>query len=219
MDKDKILDFLFPAKCVFCSEIVKRGAVCPYCVTKVKHLAVPLHLQQINSKAFKNIDKCFSCYYYEGIVREGMINAKSKRGEIFAKVFMQYISFDFNRFIKDNDIDTIISMPCHKSKFYNKEYDLPQLMVNEIAKTCGLEYNKDLVKKVKRTKNQHNLKLEQRKSNLKNAFRADDNVKGKNILVIDDIVTSGNSLEEVARTLKKSGAGKVIAVTFAYNRL
>jgi len=82
-----------------------------------------------------------------------------------------------------------------------------------------LEYNKDLVKKVKRTKNQHNLKLEQRKSNLKDAFKVAGNVKGKNILIIDDIVTSGNSLEEVARTLKKSGAEKVIAVTFAYNRL
>lgn len=219
MDKNIILDFFFPAKCVFCGEIVKRGAVCSHCRTQVEHLAIPLHLQQINSKAFKNLDRCFSCYYYEGIVRKGLIDAKRKSGEVFSKAFLQYISFDFDRFIKDNDIDAIISMPCHKSKFYNREYDLPQLMVQAIAKSCHLEYNKDLVKKVKRTKNQHDLKLEQRKSNLKDAFAVYGDVKGRNILIIDDIVTSGNSLEEVARTLKKSGAEKVIAVTFAYNRL
>lgn len=219
MDKNMILDFFFPSKCVFCGEIVKRGEVCTNCRTQVEHLAVPLHLQQINSKSFKNLDKCYSCYYYEGIVRKGVIKAKRKSGESFAKVFMQYISFDFSRFIMDNGIDIIISMPCHKSKFYNKEYDLPQLMVQTIAKNCHLEYNKNLVKKIKKTKNQHDLKLKQRKSNLKDAFRVYGDVKGKNILVIDDIVTSGNSLEEIAKTFKKSGAEKVIAVTFAYNRL
>lgn len=219
MDKNKILNFFFPAKCVFCREFVPMGEICPECREKLEHFRIPQQLRQINSKAFKNLDKCISFYYYEDIVRTGMLNAKNRSCESFVKVFLQYISFDFDTFFKDNGVDTIISMPCHRSKFYNKEFDLPQLMAKAIAKTYNGEYNKDLVKKIKRTKNQHNLKLEQRKSNLKGAFRVCEDVKGKTILVVDDITTSGNSLEEVAKTLKKSGAEKVIAVTFAYNRL
>ena len=219
MDKNKILNLLFPTKCVFCREIIPYGEICTNCREKVEKLKIPSYLQQINHKTLKNVDKCVAFYYYEGIVRDGLLNAKGKSCNSFINTFLQYISFDFEKFLMDNDIDVIISMPCHKSKFYNKEFDLPQLMADTIAKRYYLEYNKDLVKKIKRTKNQHNLKLNQRKSNLKNAFSVMGDVTGKNILVIDDIVTSGNSLEEVAKTLKKSKAGKVFAVTFAYNRL
>ena len=219
MDKNKILNLLFPDKCVFCREIIPYGETCKNCIEQVEKLKIPLYLQQINHKTFKNLDKCVAFYYYEGIVRDGLLKAKGNGCNSFIKTFLQYISFDFEKFLTDNDIDIIISMPCHKSKFYNKEFDLPQLMADAIAKKYYLKYNKDLVKKVKRTKNQHNLKLNQRKSNLKNAFSVTDDVNGKNILIIDDIVTSGNSLEEVAKTLKKSKADKVFAVTFAYNRL
>lgn len=218
MDKNRILDFFFPKKCVFCREIVQRGEICTHCRDKVEHFKIPSHLQYINKKEFKNVDLCISFYYYEDIVRQGMINAKNKGCESFLDVFLQYISFDLENFLKDNRIDVMISMPFHKSKFYKREFDLPQLMAGLIAKNYCLEYNKDLAEKVKRTKSQHSLNLKQRKNNLRDAFKVSGDVSGKNVLIIDDIVTSGNSLEEVAKTLKKNGAQKVFAVTFAYNR-
>lgn len=213
-----ILNFLFPTKCVFCREICNEGEICPECEARVQRLRIPDTARQINHKTFKKLDGCISFYYYEDIVRDGMIMAKSRGCDSFAKAFLQYISFDLQKYFRDNGIDVIISMPAHKSKFYNQEFDLPQHMALAIAKNTGVEYNNDLVTKVKRTKNQHKLKLEQRKSNLKDAFSVTGDATGKNIVIIDDIVTSGNSLEEVARTLKKGGAAKVMAVTFAYNR-
>ncbi len=219
MDKNYILNFLFPNKCVFCREISTAGEICSECFDKVQKLRIPDATRRINEKTFKKLDSCISFYYYEDIVREGLLTAKKQGCDSFVKVFMQYISFDFEKYFRDNDIDVVISMPCHKSKFYGKEFDLPEFMAKAIAKETGIEYNKTLVKKVKRTKNQHKLKLEQRKRNLKDAFGVQGDVTGKNIVIIDDIITSGNSLEEVARTLKNSGAGKVMAVTFAYNRL
>ena len=217
MDKNYILNFLFPNKCVFCREISTAGEICSECFDKVQKLRIPDATIKINEKAFKKLDSCISFYYYEDIVRDGLLVAKNRGYDSFAKVFMQYISFDFEKYFRDNDIDTIISMPAHKSKFYSREFDLPEFMAKAIAKNTGKEYNKSLVKKVKRTKNQHKLNLEQRKRNLKGAFAVQGDVRGRNIVIIDDIVTSGNSLEEVAKTLKNSGASKVMAVTFAYN--
>jgi len=219
MDKNTVLNFFFPSRCVFCREIVSPGTVCSACREKVEHLRIPDNLQDINHKALKNADKCVSFYYYEGIVRDGILNAKGKSCESFVNVFLQYISFDFDSFIKDNEIDVMVSMPCHKSKFYVKEFDLPQLMAKKIAKNYPVEYNDNLVKKIKRTKNQHKLNLKQRKDNLKDAFAVCENIRGRNILIVDDIISSGYSLEEVAKTLKKSGANKVFAVTFAYNKI
>ena len=161
MDKNVILNWLFPSRCVFCRDFVPLGTMCENCKSKVDGLKIPSHLQQINNKTFKNVDKCISFYYYEGIVRDGLLRAKKKSCKSFTNVFLQYISFDFEQFLKDNDIDTVISMPFHISKLYNKEFDLPQLMAEAIAKEYNLEYNKYLVKKVKRTKSQHNLNLKQ----------------------------------------------------------
>ena len=148
MDKNRILDFFFPKKCVFCREIVPRGEICTHCRDKVEHFKIPSHLQYINKKEFKNVDLCISFYYYEDIVRQGMINAKNKGCESFLDVFLQYISFDLENFLKDNRIDVMISMPFHRSKYYKKEFDLPQLMAGLIAKKYCLEYNKDLAEKV-----------------------------------------------------------------------
>lgn len=218
MDKTAILDFFFPSKCVFCRQINKKGSVCAECLSRVQHYRIPQQLRQINHSTFKKLDSCISFYYYDDIVREGVLNAKKHSVTSFCSVFLEYIDFDFNSYFMDNEIDVIISMPAHKSKFYTKEYDLPMFMAKEIAKRYNVEYNNNLIKKVKRTKSQHSLTLAQRKTNLKGAFKAAEEVKGKNILLVDDITTSGTSLEEVAKTLKKSGANRVVAVTFAYRK-
>ncbi|MBQ6896179.1 MAG: hypothetical protein IJN69_03110 [Oscillospiraceae bacterium] len=131
---------------------------------------------------------------------------------------MSYTDFDFKKFFEENGTDEIISVPYHRSKLYNTEYDLPQQMAQTIAKNCGVRYNKDLVIKTRKTDNQHNLSLKERRSNLKDAFRLNGDVKGKNIVIIDDIVTTGYSMEEVARTLKKGGAYRVTGIAFAYNK-
>ena len=91
-------------------------------------------------------------------------------------------------------------------------------MAHQIAKTYNVEYNKDLVTKIKKTKNQHDLSLNERKNNLRGAFAVNGDVNGNNILIIDDIISTGYSMEEVAKTLKKSGAAMVIGITFAYNK-
>ena len=122
------------------------------------------------------------------------------------------------KFMEENQIDIFTSVPYYKSKLYDREYDLPEEMASAIAKSNKVIYNKSCITKVKNTEKQHNLSLTERKNNLRNAFKADENVKGKNILVIDDIVSTGYSMEEVARTLKKSGAKTVIGIAFAYNK-
>lgn len=217
MDRDKILNFFFPARCPFCREVTQLGRICPHCKDRMERYRIPPHLMQINHNTLKKVDRCISFYYYDDIVRQGVINAKIKSCKSFVSAFGEYAAFDFREYFEQNNIDTVVSMPAHRSKFYNKEFDLPQHIAKTVAQLGGVEYNNSLVTKVRRTKNQHNLNSRQRKSNLKNAFRADEAAKGKNIVIVDDIITSGNSLEAVAKALKQSGANTVMAVTFAYN--
>ena len=203
---------------MFCNDVLAVGENCDKCRKAAEFYEIPKQNRQINHSCFKNLDECISFYLYKDMVRDGILYAKFKNCSAFIREFLSYTSFDFKDYFAKNKIDVIISMPYHKSKMYDREYDLPQEMARQIAKTCNLRYNKDLVTKVKKTKNQHDLSLAERKSNLRGVFSVNGDVKGKNIVILDDIVSTGYSLEEVARTLKKSGASRVIGITFAYNK-
>ncbi len=216
MDKYNFIDLIFPQKCMFCGRVKKRDTLCEYCTSRVENSRMISNI--INEKNIKNLDECIASFYYEDIVKIGIHHAKFKNCESFIRDFIKYIDFDLDKIFKRNEIHEIISMPFHKSKLYNKDYDLPQEMAVEIAKKYNLEYNKILVEKIKRTKNQHDLSQQERKDNLKNAFRVNQEVKGKNVVIIDDIVTTGCSMEEVAAALKRKGANKVIGIAFAHNR-
>ncbi len=217
MVKKLLIDLIFPPKCMLCNEVISVGDKCENCRKKAEKYALSQYGRQIKHSCFKNLDKCISFYQYKGIIRDGLLYAKFKNCSAFVEEFLSYTDFDFESFFKENDIDVIVSVPFHKSKLYDSEYDLPQEMARKIAKSTGLGYNKDLVIKVKKTKNQHDLSLSERKINLKGAFSVKGDVKGKNIAVVDDIISTGYSLEEVAGTLKKSGAAGVVGITFAYN--
>lgn len=217
MDKSDIIRFFLPRKCIFCNSVITEGAACKECREKTENYKIEQQARDIKHSCFKHLDSCISFYYYRDIVRDGIIYAKFKNCGSFLDGFAEFLNFDFTQFCKENKTDIIISMPAHKSKFYTQEYDLPQLMAYRVAKLYNLRYNKALITKIKKTQNQHELNYTQRKSNLSGAFVLNEDVKGKNILIIDDIVSTGYSLEEVAKCLKKGGAATVIAVTFAYN--
>ena len=218
MDKKILVDFLFPPRCMLCGNVLAQGENCSVCRTKAGHFAMTENNRRINHSCFKKLDECISFYIYDDIIREGILYAKFKSCQAFTREFLSYTDFDFAEFFRESNVDEFISMPYHKSKLYDREYDLPQQMAQTIAKTYGLRYNKDLVTKVKKTKNQHDLSLSERRSNIKGAFSTNGEIKGKNIVVLDDIVTTGYSLEEVAAALKKSGANRVTGITFAYNK-
>ena len=218
MNKKLLIDFIFPPKCMFCGEVLAVEENCVECRKKVEFYKLPLNSTKINHSCFKNLDECISFYLYKDMVRDGILYAKFKNSSAFVREFIGYMNFDFAEFFEKHGIDEIISMPFHKSKLYQREYDLPREMAHQIAKTYNVEYNKDLVTKIKKTKNQHDLSLNERKNNLRGAFAVNGDVNGKNILIIDDIISTGYSMEEVAKTLKKSGAARVIGITFAYNK-
>ena len=218
MDKSTVLRFFLPQKCMICGEISPEDNICEGCYTKFRQLKISGYAREIKHNCFKYLDGCLAFYYYRDAVRQGILRAKYKSCGAFIDGFLKYMDLDFAKFCSENCIDTIISVPAHKSKFYNSEYDLPQQMAHCIAKKHKLQYNKSLIVKVKKTKNQHDLSLVQRKNNLKDAFCLKQDVKGKRILIVDDIISTGYTLEEVARCLKKGGAEAVMAVTFAYNK-
>lgn len=115
-----------------------------------------------------------------------------------------------------NGCDIIIAVPAAKKRLKERGFSQTHLLAEQLAKLTGLEHKTDVLIKIKHTKPQTGLKKEERLTNLENAFEVIDPaaVKGKTVLLTDDVATTGSTLEECAKTLKKAGAKRVKAITF-----
>ena len=130
------------------------------------------------------------------------------------------IAYFMYRMLKSADIlesiDIITYIPMGKKDMNRRGYNQTKLIAKELTGITGVK-NVSLLKKVRETKEQKTLGAADRRKNLNNAFefKFREDIKGKTVLIIDDVCTTGSTLSEAARILKKAGAGKVIAAAFA----
>jgi competence protein ComFC len=110
-----------------------------------------------------------------------------------------------------NNIDYITCVPIHKSRKKIRGFNQAEILCTEISKRNGIITIKDLIKRVKNTKPQSSFNNKQREENLKNAFAINSkyDIKGKRILIVDDIYTTGATLNRCASVLIQNGAIKV----------
>ena len=121
----------------------------------------------------------------------------------------EYFTGNFN-------CDFILCVPMTEKEEKERGYNQSELLAKEVGSRTGLSLF-DNLKKVKETDRQKKLTAKERRENLKGVFdvvRADE-IKGKNVLVIDDVYTTGATINECARVLKRAGARKVYSITAA----
>lgn len=112
-------------------------------------------------------------------------------------------------------IDVVVPVPLHQLKQTEREYNQSYYIAKGVCKSTGLKTNNRLLKRIKYTGSQTTLKFSERQDNLKGAFLCRKKLKGENILIIDDVSTTGATLQECGITLLSAGAGKVYAAAIA----
>lgn len=114
----------------------------------------------------------------------------------------------------------IASIPLHKDRERRRGYNQSELLARELSKLLQIKYIPNLLMRPKKTIPQFELKKEQRATNIIGAFEMNKkfkkSIQTKNIILIDDIATTGATLRECAKTLKRGGVGKVVGVTLAH---
>ena len=212
---DIIKQLFFIPKCKCCQKLADKDNLCEECKKKLLHCRISNANQPIKLTV-KNISASFASYYYRDAAREIVKYAKFKNPARFLNSFITDISIDILKIMEENSIDMVVQAPCHKSKLYKQEFSLPNEMLKKLSK-LGLATDSTCVKKIRKTAKQHNLSLEQRKVNLINAFQVTSDVTDKNILIIDDVITTGNTISEIAKELKLAGRKNVYAWAYTFN--
>ena len=113
-----------------------------------------------------------------------------------------------------SQIDLIVPVPLHSSRIRSRGYNQSQLLADHLGNTFGIPVVSEVLVRIRSTPSQTSLNQQQRLQNVAGAFQADNLnlLIGKNILLVDDVITTGATLNECAKTLLKAGAKNVHAI-------
>ena len=231
-----MLDIIFPRKCLVCtSNSQHKSGICgkcfskinfnntPYCPICGKGFAIDICTDYICGGCTKQKPKYSKARFiikYDDHSKPLIAAFKYKDKTILSDYFAQLL---INRYYNClHDIDYIIPVPMHRLKRIYRLYNQTQYLANSVSKITGIPTKFTIMTKSKMTKSQASLKGKARQNNLKHSFAITnpDKVKGKNILLIDDVITTGSTISECVKILTKAGSKSVtIFAIAATNRM
>ena len=201
------LDILFPPRCVFCRKFLRSGGdlICDDCRNSLPYT------HGGGEKTGDFFSACVAPLYYEDDVRQSLLRFKFKGATGYSKAYGRLLA-DCIRENLAGRYDLISWVPLSKKRLKERGYDQSMLL----AMAAALELDDVAVSTLDKTLEAEKQSLmgsaEKRRANISGAYRAADPelVQGKRILLIDDIVTTGATLSECARTLRAAGAAEVL---------
>ena len=209
---DLIAHLLYPWKCVFCESVLKDTDICRECEKKLPYTVGDSAMQK-----FPFIDKCVSPLYYKDKVRASVHRYKFGGCSAYSRRYAALMSDCVENNLDCRSIDVISWIPLSKKRLRQRGYDQARLLAEEIAAKTGLPC-RQLLQKVKNNSAQSLTRdAKQRRENVAGVYALDDgaDVSGLRILLVDDVVTTGATMSEAARILRKEGAKSVFGVTLA----
>ena len=212
-----LLDLIFPPKCVFCRKLLRKGedGICTRCQ---EHL--PWCVGPEAEQTMEFISLCASPLWYQDEVRESFHRYKFKGSRGYAKVYGRLMAQCVQDHLAGRD-DLITWVPLSEQRRKARGYDQAMLLAEAAALELG-DVAAETLAKVRDTSAQSGLGKDDsaRRANVLGAYRPTDPelIAGQRILLMDDVVTTGSTLSECARTLRTTGAADVVCVTLARAR-
>ena len=220
---DHILNLLFPITCVHChAQVLERswGGACPECWSSLIPLEPPFCIKcgepapaieglcGLCIKGEHIFDFARSALLFTQTLREIIHHLKYSDRVSLAKPLGEILKQCLHREAFAGEF--IIPVPLHRSRQRERGFNQAELIANQL----GLPVAPGILKRRKNTPSQTGLSRNERKRNLASAFEVTREVKGR-VIVVDDVYTTGSTMNEIARTLKRAGAERVEVLTVA----
>lgn len=200
-----LVSSLFPDNCTcpVCNAetVLGKYSACQDCQTKIQTVEV--------QPVVSGLDGIRTGTVYNDAMRLPMSMFKYNGAAYLKNFFAQFLSLE-----PDWEIDLIVPVPLHRLRKRNRGYNQSEKLAVILSEKTGIKMDAKLLFRIKNTVSQTNMQnSEARKNNIAGAFYAKSSCAGKRILLVDDVLTTGSTLSECARTLKNAGADAVFAVT------
>ena len=205
-----LIDYLFLDEntCTFCqSEYIYKYGLCRACYDK---------LDYVDNKFLIGNYECYSIYFYDEFFKKLIGFYKFERRTEFSRIFSKMV-YDYGMGKNLFNVDYILPSPSSRGTLINRGFDHIKMITDDFIDKINPVYL-DEFKKIKDTKAQHDLGKDARSQNLIGAFKLDKDLTGKSVLIIDDIVTTGNTSLEMIKVLEKSNIREIKILALASER-
>ena len=212
------LDWLLPAHCVLCDMVISHGSgLCPVCTQRLM-----LHGPACPrcGKSMQSARICGACQHspphhdevvyaaaYAGaagqLVREFKFAHRLYMGPALASLLLRRLG------PQARDTDIIAPVPLHTTRIRQRGYNQSAILAGYLSRQLHVSLQGALLTRTRATLPQTSLGEKQRRRNVRNAFRLNRDIRGKKLAIVDDVMTTGSTVDEISRVLKKAGAARV----------
>lgn len=228
-----ILEILYPARCPICHGILKgRDGICPECRKKLPYIREPKCKKcgkQMESaeeeycrdcKRFSHaFDRGAAVYTYNDVMARSIAMFKYHNRREYAKVYAKEMYRCCSRFLKSCAPEVILPVPIHRQKKCQRGFNQAELVAKELGKLLNVPVDADYLIRKAKTIPQKELTRQQRKRNLKEAFEVSKDGKYyKRVLLIDDIYTTGATMDAVSEILRENQTKIIFFLTICVGR-
>ena len=229
------LGFLYPETCQLCREqpaTARDGFVCRHCWTQVRFICPPFcercglpypgdlttPFECTNCREMElHFNSARSAVVARGIVREAIHRYKYQRALWFEPFLADLLIREAKPALREQHWDFIVPVPLYSVKHREREFNQAERLASHLGAATKIALNKKLLRRVIPTATQTLLTREQRATNMRGAFVANDGARldGERIVLVDDVFTTGATTSACAKALRAAGAGDVCVWTVA----
>lgn len=233
--KEQVLQIFFPKTCPVCEEILeKHREICSKCEEKLQFVREPKckkcgkpfegtgEMQKIReycgdcTKRMHFYEFGMAVFLYNDDIKESIYRFKYHNQRTYADFYGNAMAHRYGKTIKDLGIQALIPVPISRKKKTIRGYNQAELMARSLGRELNIPVDNEILERNRNTVPQKELNFEERRNNLKNAFKISRNgIEYNKILMVDDIYTTGSTIDACATALKNAGVREVYFISLS----
>jgi ComF family protein len=226
-------DFVLPPLCLAChKQLAGHDALCARCWRGIDFIRPPLcdrlgiplpydtGTATVSAAALADppvYNRARAAARFDGIVRDLVHGLKYADRHDGRRLFGRWLSAAGEELLSDADL--LVPVPLHPIRLFTRRFNQAAILTQELARLRGLSWHATALRRVKRTPQQVGLTRDQRDRNMAAAFRVADvarsDIEDRNIVLIDDVITTGATVNACARALRSAGAARIDVLALA----
>lgn len=219
-----ILSIFFPPRCPVCDEVLfPDSRICADCAKKIMRVREPVCKKCGKPLVEERREYCEDCqkkkhffvqgkavFVFEGRIRTSMYRFKYGGRQEYAAFYASVAAEQYGRWLQRKGVEAIVPVPMYLWKKRRRGYNQAEVFAGALGRELDIPVECGLVRRIRNTAPQKQLNAEERVHNVKNAFQFAANiVKYKKVVLVDDIYTTGSTMDEVAKALLAAGISEV----------
>ena len=223
----QLINLFFPNICVGCKNVLveQEKVICIHCLHELPLTNLHVNDSKVISKIFYGtvvLQHATALFYYpkKGVVRQVILHLKYKNQKHISGYLGKWLGIELKDSGNYNDIDVVIPVPLHKKRMRQRGYNQVEGFAKELALSLNAEYNDSTLFRNKNTSTQTVKNRLTRWNNVQTIFEITDvnTLKGKHILLVDDVITTGATIKSCVTELNKINNVKLSLAVMAYTQ-